>query len=719
MVKTKPTSKLTSLFDIRLRNLDHNVLVLKGNQHDAASAFLEGKIALSVTEPITIRRVTLRLYGTFHIKYSNVNASRASAKPARFDKKVYEHVWDSADFSKYLTNLYENTAGLPEKGNSRPQALAMSKLSSLKGSTASLKNLGLSFRSKSSTSLAHLSPPASHSSSSTNLAAKNVHTLVLGNYEIPFSAILPGDMPESVEGLPGASVVYKMEATIDRGKFHNLIVTKKHIRVVRTMTTDSVELSETMAVDNTWPKKVEYSISIPQRALAIGLGTPVSLMLVPLLKGLQLGDIKMTLVEMYSYVGYLPPPQQGERVIVEKLIPRPKEDDPNFHMDKWEITTFIRLPVSLSKVTQDCDIGQHLKVRHKMKFVIGLVNPDGHTSELRASLPVQLFISPFVTVRARTEDDESDAGSLDHVENEPEEVLFSSDSQNASATNLAAAGQSEEGGLRSNHHSSLSFTGLVAPPMYEQHVYDRLWSDVSPIESPRLSGSATPRSIHSSRPAGDVLQFSMSSIDTAKLTENLRQLSIQRQLQESMEGRSTPSLQRATFNLDGDSEGGDYFRPRAANTHSGPVGHSNFASDVLTPGIMSPPLHLSRAGSETYLSRVPSYNEAVKSSVDDTLAPAYLPPLPGSHIDLAEINRRFEENTSKSPPVTSTLANSRNRLMLSRGLSSFNLRGSSSRVSSNNSSPANSRNVSSTNLAGLAEDNAAKRGRATFSMTPQ
>ena len=165
------------------------------------------------------------------------------------------------------------------------------------------------------------------------------------------SAVLPGDMPESVEGLRGASVVYKLEATIDRGKFHNKMVTKKHLRVLRTLTTDAVELSETVAVDNTWPKKVEYSLNVPSKAIAIGSNIPISFMLVPLLKGLRLGDIKIQLVEYSSCVGYLPPAHSEERVVVSKTISQPNENDPEFQMDKWEVDNYLKVPDSLSKCT--------------------------------------------------------------------------------------------------------------------------------------------------------------------------------------------------------------------------------------------------------------------------------------------------------------------------------------------------------------------------------
>lgn len=700
MAKTKSTQK-TSLFDIRLKNLDHDVVVLKGALHLAADTYLSGKIVLSVTEPITVRKISLRLVCTLRLKYADPLSSKGPPphKMVRFERKLYDYQWDSNEISKYLNHMYENShgSGQPAIHGEAPAAAPMAKSGSMKNSTTSLKNLGLSLRSKSSTLLSlHLH--ALTLSSSTNLAAsassaappsKAAHVLVLGNYEFPFSAILPGTMPESVEGLPGASVTYKLHSTLERGKFHAAMSASKHVRVVRTMTTDAVELSETVAVDNTWPKKVEYSLSVPSKAIAIGSGTPISFMLVPLLKGLRLGEIKISLVELYLCIGYIPPPLSSERVVAEKVIPaRPdSEDQP---MDRWEVTSFLKVPHSLSQCTQDCDILTHIKVRHKLKFVIGLINPDGHVSELRASLPVLLFISPFVSIRARAEDD-ADAESLELApEDGAEELLFASDPNNVSHTSLDALSQVEDG-LRSNHSHS-SFTGLVAPPVYERHIYDQLWSDISPMDLPLTSGSATPRSLYG-RSLNDVSQFSMSSIDTAKLTENLRALSIQRQAQENNEvsqALSAANLRgRATFNLDGNDDI-DYFsaRPRLSARTSSLLA----AAAPATPGIPSPPAHLSRVSSDSSISmsRVPSYGEAIKSNVDGVLSPAYMPPEAGLGVDIDECNKRFDELLRSTTPVQGSVG--RQKLLLSRGHSSFNLLGS------NHSSPSSSRNQSSSNL---------------------
>ena len=47
------------------------------------------------------------------------------------------------------------------------------------------------------------------------------------------------------------------------------------------------------------------------------------------------------------------------------------------------------------------------------------------------------------------------------------------------------------GDIGSNNSSMTNLTGLLAPPMYERHIYDRLWSDISPVATPLASGPAT------------------------------------------------------------------------------------------------------------------------------------------------------------------------------------------------------------------------------------
>jgi arrestin-related trafficking adapter 4/5/7 len=45
--------------------------------------------------------------------------------------------------------------------------------------------------------------------------------MITGNYEYPFEVLLPDDIPDSVEGLPGGAVSYKMKAIVERAGLVN------------------------------------------------------------------------------------------------------------------------------------------------------------------------------------------------------------------------------------------------------------------------------------------------------------------------------------------------------------------------------------------------------------------------------------------------------------------------------------------------------------------
>lgn len=550
-------------FQVKLTNLEHDVLVVKGLPDTANDVYFQGKIILAATEPTPFKRLSLKL--TAHLLVDEVENLASGKRLIRYDKMLYDYVWDSDELTDELVKLLE--AKLSNLASNPPAGML------LQLRNKSLGNLTTFGRNKSATHLSSfglLTSLSRNSSSSTLSAMGKGQAMPLGQYEVPFLAVLPGLIPETVEGLPGGLVTYRIVALLDRpGKLgSHRVDAKKRFRVVRTLTTDAVELTDSVAVDNTWPNKIEYSLNVPSKAAAIGLGFPVLFNLVPLLKGLRLGTIRMELVEQYSYVSFQPPPYTAERVVCTKKIKNPIAEALEFE-DNWEIDSFLKVPASLAKCTQDCDIELLLKVRHKIKFGICLINPDGHTSELRASLPVQLFISPFVTIQGQE-------GNLhcDDAEEVPEELLFSGQ-------------QVDEPRL----------SGIVAPPQYQNHIYDRLWLDVSPIESPVNLGSATPMRALSSDQVNNV--FNMHQLDSAHLSDRLRKLNL---VQENA----------------GEEE--DYF---------------TFLAGSLSASTASPPrtpIHISRVNSLTNistsggeLSRVPSYLEAMRLGSLTDLSPAYRP----------------------------------------------------------------------------------------------
>lgn len=778
----------TALFDIRVKGTDHDVLVVKGSPHEANSILLSGTIVLSILEPMQIKSLSLKLYGTLRLKWTNsYETSRGSTikKPFRYEKRLFEYNWDDFDLHNYLLS-YKNyvNSDEPTSNSTSPSRPTIIK----NHSSSSLKNLYR--KSKSSTNLASFGSALNLSQQSFQ---HNSNILPEGNYEFPFSTILPGSVFESVEGLPGASVVYKLQATIDRGKFSNDLHTKKHLRIIRTLTPDAVELAETMAVDNTWPKKVEYSISIPSRAIAIGSSTPVNMLLVPLAKGLKLGKIKITLVENFSCSGSNGPPHTGERMIKEVVI---SDLYKNLSDDRWEINYPLQIPASLTKCTQDVDILTNIKVRHRLKFSIGLINPDGHISELRASLPIILFISPFVAVGIKTKRKYSVASassadyeaSYDEDDEEFYKPINSRSNSAANSTNGADDGNdgndndflfAPESDLQSPNATQLDLSGKIvedssklAPPNYENHIYDRLWNEIPIENTPEDSRAVTP--VGSLTPVGMTAQGeSLDMSNVGKLTENLRKIHLQRMNQQnSLDQQFANSDSGGNYDeYDDDDDNGLSFKAGNRPVVQTPINNIQLPSSVASAsastsaaqqdyfsiplpnnhhqraisspgGVYSRFNHISRVNSTdnlqassipvspkewdfNSLTKVPSYQAAMRSPTPD-LTPASLPPEyedPELLLKPKTIHLKSSSLNNSRAQSTAYLSSLRSAGLSSSADSQHNNMDSiiiNKRGSSQNTSPTLSRNASATNLQSIASKSPGKlKYNASFTQVSQ
>lgn len=285
-----------------------------------------------------------------------------------------------------------------------------------------------------------------------NSSGHTLYSVKPNNYEYPFSIHLEGSLPESVEGLMGAHVVYRLKARIVRGKFSHDITAKKHLRVIRMLAPGSQELMQTMSVENLWPEKIEYSISIPTKAVVFGTSIPVDVVLVPLLKGLSIGNVIISLKEVHTLTcpNRTITKTETRNILTQTFTSGELEETGEEELGRWVMHDRVALPKSLNACVQDVDVPS-IKVKHKLKFTVQLHNPDGHMSELRASLPVLLFISPNYLM----------------------------DDSNRIPSNTPA----DDGELTN------------APPRYDEHYLDRLYENVAQesFETPLPSGANTPR----------------------------------------------------------------------------------------------------------------------------------------------------------------------------------------------------------------------------------
>ncbi|CAL5868692.1 uncharacterized protein PFLUO_LOCUS2919 [Penicillium psychrofluorescens] len=418
--------------------------------------------------------------------------------------------------------------------------------------------------------------------------------LAAGNYEYPFDIVLEGSMPESVEGLHETWVMYRFKAEIGR-KYAKDIVVRKPLRIIRTLDPSALELSHAMSVDNIWPNKIEYSICTPTKAVIFGTSIRVDFKLIPLLKGLRIGQITSQLIESQDLTLNPEDPESIRNTykITRTILTDEVElDENNIEIideaaEGHQLVRYLDMPHTLTRCLQDTDT-KGIKIRHKLKFRIQLHNPDGHVSELRATLPVSIFISPHIAI-----DDQNNL-----VEVTPQ------------ATRRAVDEMAQH-----------------APPLYGDHQFDQLYSELDPsgYRTPGPgSGPGTPFGPLSRNLSAENLA-SMNALTTTDISASA--------LQSRLANLSTNPLGHPTHNEPHDSpptEGDaaqrrayantDYFGAASgANTHnhdspdlerrpSDEVDH-----DVISSG-MATPFHPQYAEVET-LSRVPSYSTAVRSTI--------------------------------------------------------------------------------------------------------
>jgi hypothetical protein len=411
-----------------------------------------------------------------------------------------------------------------------------------------------------------------------------------GNYEWPFELLLKGDTTESVEGLREAGIRYKLKATVARGKLVHDIHAYKQLRVIRTLEASALEFLHAMSIENIWPNKIDYSIIVPQKAVVFGSCIPVEMRFTPLLKGLELGDIKIHLVEIHDIILQSTPnhnvkEHKKERTIDSWTISVTREEhwqdviqDSSSEgwegQEGWVVNTSLNLPKKLTKCLQDVN-AKGIKIRHKLKLVVALNNPDGHVSELRATLPVSIFISPNMPL-----------------------------DENGDLVRQLPNGPTRE-------------VAAIAPPAYEHHRLDQLYDDIDPVglNSPigGRSGVSSPFRGHSRAGSTDNLPALLqgAAIQPDLLAHRLHNMSLEER-HRNMSWNSNLSGAGAGAALRNDTSPHPGDEAQASPPTSAPLTRHN--SNDGHSGSNTPPEHLDFP-EITELSKVPSYQTAVRTPV--------------------------------------------------------------------------------------------------------
>ncbi|CAO3591626.1 unnamed protein product [Absidia cylindrospora] len=211
---------------------------------------------------------------------------------------------------------------------------------------------------------------------------KKTYCLAAGEHSFNFELMLPGDLPQSLDA-EGGQVLYRFKAMVERPAFVHNIVKKRYIKVVRSILPSvEFELSQSMEIHNTWVDKMTYDIVMPSKIYALGETITMTFNISPIAPELKVRSICASLKEYCSYT------TRANSKMDTRIIHYEKLQDPFPHYAAlWSRDVTLDVPANSPLIFCNTE-NDMIKIRHKMKFVISLMNADGHLSELRCSVPV-------------------------------------------------------------------------------------------------------------------------------------------------------------------------------------------------------------------------------------------------------------------------------------------------------------------------------------------
>ncbi|KAF2209388.1 hypothetical protein CERZMDRAFT_47471 [Cercospora zeae-maydis SCOH1-5] len=420
------------------------------------------------------------------------------------------------------------------------------------------------------------------------LGIESAHKVKAGTLDWPFEFELSPSMPESVEGLRETYIAYHVHASVSRPGWNAKDITaQEHIRIVRTLGPDSMEMTRSRVNADIWANKISYSISIPSDAVVFGTSITADVELSPIKKGLRLGKVELRLMEtvVKRIQATEVPDIRGDRSKTEEsevakadmefpehsriMYEDETLDNPTMADEMYKFKATLPLPKSLNVCRQDVD-NHSINITHRFKLMVNIHNPEGHVSQLVCRLPVKLFISPNLPVDERNEVSATTSGVSDAELNNTETVI-------------------------------------VAPPEYGRHQLDQMYSDidVSGFMSRAGSGPGTPAGLYAQSRRGsheNVLSLNgLADGDPAALHGSAMPHLLHSRLVNLQEGRSPHS--------------------------SGPMSRRMSGDDTLN-------VH-SRDYDMNDLSRVPSYGAALRA--------------PGAVTPFTEGPPSYTEATSRPP----------------------------------------------------------------------
>jgi hypothetical protein len=221
-----------------------------------------------------------------------------------------------------------------------------------------------------------------------------------GDYRYPFNVILEGSMPQTLEGLKDASIMYSFAVEIGRKHGKN-ITYRKPLRVIRAPKPACVDLT----LDEVWAQKIAYRVEMPSKVVAFGTSVDVNYDFVPIVPGLTIAHIESQLTEIRDLTlneDDLPTTRNTSSTTTVLASDTYTVGQNSAHYttkstDGFQFSRSLQLPRSLGQCVQDTS-AMGIDIKHKLRIHVRMRNPDGHFSELRLAIPVSIYLSPHYRV---------------------------------------------------------------------------------------------------------------------------------------------------------------------------------------------------------------------------------------------------------------------------------------------------------------------------------
>ncbi|KAI9015647.1 hypothetical protein CLU79DRAFT_765206 [Phycomyces nitens] len=231
-------------------------------------------------------------------------------------------------------------------------------------------------------------------------ATKKCQVLIPDTYRYPFEFVLPGDAPESVKPHCYGSLLYKLKVVAERPGLLTNPIDRQLLDVIRQDNDQDNDIP--IQVANFWQDQLEFTITAPRRKVYLGEHVPMDFVIKALRPGLQIRHVSWFLKEYTSF-------EVDEKVIkAEPKIIRFHRDDQDVTTPSyWQKTEVVFIPHTQDIVRCDTQSGR-LKIEHKVKCIVSVVDEEGHVHDFRASLPL-------VISEVAQEEDEEDLPTYEHA----------------------------------------------------------------------------------------------------------------------------------------------------------------------------------------------------------------------------------------------------------------------------------------------------------------